>query len=711
MIFLGGTNLHWGRLPYFCQHNLNTMSKTKLLPPKAPQKPFNHEKFGDLRSDPFQWMTERDAPEVMAYLEAENEYFKNTTADQQPLRDELFHEIKGRIKEDDQSIPYFYNGYWYIRKFETAKQYPIYTRKKESLEAPEEVLFDCNQMAEGHAYFHLGGIQISPDNTKAAFALDLESRRKYTIHIKDLESGSVLDTRIENTTGGSAWAADSQHLFYTHKNPETLRAEAIYRHSIDHPKADVLIYREEDVTFSVYVSASKSDQYIFISSVSTLTTEHQYLRSDDPLGNFQTIQKRISGLEYSPAHFGDHFYILTNADQAVNFKLMRAPISNPDQSHWESIIPHRQSVLLEDLELFQEYFVLVERENGLTRLQVHPWGQGDPYTVPVAGETYTTYLGFNPQFDTQELRYVYNALNQPATVYSFHMGTQDQQLLKIQPVEDPNFSPQNYHTERLWAKARDGKKVPISLIYKKNTKPSKETPLLLYAYGSYGATIDPTFSSARLSLLDRGFIFAIAHIRGGEYLGRSWYESGKLLQKKNTFNDFIDCSQFLIDLEYTSPQKLFASGGSAGGLLMGAVINMAPELYKGVIAAVPFVDVVTTMLDESIPLTTGEYDEWGNPNDLQYYDYMKSYSPYDNVSDQTYPDMLVTAGYHDSQVQYWEPAKWVARLRMHNQGTSLIFLNTQMEAGHGGASGRFDALQETAEQYAFLLTLASEGCG
>ncbi|MGC6479788.1 MAG: S9 family peptidase [Flavobacteriaceae bacterium] len=682
------------------------MSKELIPAPRAQQIPHIHKKHNDLREDPYHWLTQRDQPAVLDYLTAENTYFQESTIEQEPLRTALFEEMKGRIKEDDQSVPYYYNGYWYIRKYNTGQQYPIYTRKKEHLEAEEELLFDCNKMAEGHAYFHLAGIQISPDNTKAVFALDLESRRKYTLYVKDLVSGDILNTKIDNTTGGSAWAADSKHLFYTHKNPETLRAESIYRHSIIGQTPDELIYTEEDETFSVYVSASKSDQYIFISSISTLTSEHQFLAADDPLGSFQFVQKRVQGLEYSVAHYQDHFFIMTNANGAENFKLVKTPIKTPSLDHWEDIIPHREAVLLEDLELFQDYFVLVERENGLTRIQVHPWKTDTPYSLPIQGETYTAYLGFNPQFDTQELRYVYNALHQPATVYSFHMGKQTQKQLKVQPVEDPNFNPDHYHTERLWVEARDGERIPMSVIYRKDTVLSSDTPFLLYAYGSYGATIDPSFSSTRLSLLDRGFVFGIAHVRGGEYLGRPWYEAGKLLQKKNTFFDFIDCSRYLIEKEYTSAEKLFASGGSAGGLLMGVVLNEAPELFKGVVAAVPFVDVVSTMLDDSIPLTTGEYDEWGNPNNEEYYHYIKSYSPYDNVRPQHYPHILVTAGYHDSQVQYWEPAKWVARLRLNQEGTSNIFLKTQMDAGHGGASGRFEALKEVAEQYAFLIALA-----
>ena len=504
----------------------------------------------------------------------------------------------------------------------------------------------------------------------------------------------------------SAWTSDNEHFFYVYKNPETLRSEKIYRHNIlASGNEDPLIFHEKDETFSVYVRESKSLDYVFISSYSTLTTEHQFIKADKPLDAFQYIQPRIRGLEYSVGQFENHFYILTNHNDSKNFKIVKTPIASPSIEHWETILEHREDVLLEDFEIFKEYFVITEREQGLTKIRIQRWDQKEDYFLPIDGETYSLYSGFNPSFETTKLRYGFTSLTTPSSVFEFDMADRTQTLLKQQEVMDSSFEIKNYVENRIWAPTRDGVKIPMSVVHHKDTKLSKETPILLYAYGSYGSTIDPRFSSTRLSLLDRGFVFAIAHIRGSEFLGRNWYEEGKLLKKKNTFNDFIDCSKFLIENNYTSPSHLHALGGSAGGLLMGVIVNEAPELYRSVIAAVPFVDVVTTMLDSSIPLTTGEYDEWGNPNEKEYYDYMKSYSPYDNVEAQAYPNLLITAGYHDSQVQYWEPAKWAAKLRTLKTDANVLFLNTNMEAGHSGASGRFDALKETAKEFAFMLQL------
>ena len=617
--------------------------------------------------------------------------------------------MKARIKEDDASVPYFYNGYWYITRYEKGMDYPIYTRKKDTITAAEEILFDCNKMAEGTAYFQLAGINVSPDNTKVAFGLDLISRRQYKIYIKDLKTNQILDTELENTTGGSVWDASGRYLFYTHKDPETLRTELIYRHDIQAPKADdVLVFHEKDSTFSVGIGLSKSRKFINIYSYSTLTSEQRFLEADDPLGEFRLIQKRTRGLEYSASHYRDSLYIITNADGADNFKVVKTSLKKPSKKHWKDWIPFSKDVLIEDLELFQDYWVLTTRTNGLTQIRVSRWDGKEDYYLPMEGETYTAYTGYNPQFETQKLRYVYNSLKTPSSVFEYDMHDKTQEVLKTQEVMDPQFDSANYREERIWALARDGAKIPISIIYHKDTKPGVNTPLLQYAYGSYGSTIDPNFSSTRLSLLDRGFVYAIAHIRGGEYMGRNWYEKGKLLNKKNTFNDFVDCSKYLIEKKYTSAEHLYSYGGSAGGLLMGAVINQAPELYRGVIAAVPFVDVITTMLDDSIPLTTYEYDEWGDPNQKKYYDYMKSYSPYDQVSQQAYPNLLVTTGYHDSQVQYWEPAKWVAMLRDKKLDSNLLFLHTNMKAGHGGASGRYRYLKELADKYTFLLQLEAE---
>ena len=689
-----------------CKNKIKMNFDTSTQAPTVEQIPYQLKEHGDIRVDNYYWMKERDNPEVIDYLERENDYFNKMTAETDSFREDLFEELKSRIKEDDESVPYFYNGYWYITRFEKGQQYPIYTRKKESLTAPEEVLFDCNEMAKGLDYFRLVGVNVSPDNTKVVYGIDTESRRKYTLYVKDLLTETILPTKIENTTGGSAWASDNEHFFYVYKNPETLRSEKIYRHNIlASGNEDPLIFHEKDETFSVYVRESKSLNYVFISSYSTLTTEHQFIKADKPLDAFQYIQPRIRGLEYSVGQFENHFYILTNHNNSKNFKIVKTPIVSPSMEHWETILEHREDVLLEDFEIFKEYFVITEREQGLTKIRIQRLDQKEDYFLPIDGETYSLYSGFNPSFETTKLRYGFTSLTTPSSVFEFDMADRTQTLLKQQEVMDSSFETKNYLEKRIWAPSRDGVKIPMSVVHHKDTELSTETPILLYAYGSYGSTIDPRFSSTRLSLLDRGFVFAIVHIRGSEYLGRNWYEEGKLLKKKNTFNDFIDCSKFLIENNYTSSSHLHALGGSAGGLLMGVIVNEAPELYRSVIAAVPFVDVVTTMLDSSIPLTTGEYDEWGNPNEKEYYDYMKSYSPYDNVKAQAYPNLLITAGYHDSQVQYWEPAKWAAKLRTLKTDTNVLFLNTNMEAGHSGASGRFDALKETAKEFAFMLQL------
>ncbi len=679
---------------------------TKVQPPLADKKPANIEKHGDVRVDNYFWLNERENPEVIDYLERENDYNNKMTAHTQDFQKDLFEEMKGRIKEDDTSVPYKKNGYWYITRFEKGKDYPIYSRKKESLDAQEEILFDCNKEAEGHSYFRLSGLNVSPDNTLVAFGVDTVSRRKYTIRIKNLVTGEIYPEAIETTTGGSTWAADGKTLFYTKKDEETLRSDRIYRHILGTPVAeDVEIYNEKDDTFYTFVYKTKSRKYIVIGSSSTLTSEYRFLRADDPMGEFTIFQTRIRGLEYGIAHYEDYFYILTNADMATNFKIMKVSEENTSKENWQELIPHREDVLVEDIEIFKEYYVISERSNGLNKINIKRWDGTADYFLPFDNETYTAYVSTNPDFDTKILRYSYNALTTPNSVIDFDMETMEKEVKKEQEVLGGMFDKNNYVSERVWATAQDGTRIPVSLVYRKGIEKNANNPLLQYGYGSYGSTIDPYFSTVRLSLLDRGFIYAIAHIRGSEYLGRSWYEDGKLLKKKNTFTDFIDCSKFLIAQKYTSPDHLYAMGGSAGGLLMGAVVNMASELYNGIVASVPFVDVVTTMLDDSIPLTTGEYDEWGNPNEEEYYTYMKSYSPYDNVVAQKYPNLLITTGLHDSQVQYWEPAKWVAKLRELKTDDHLLLLHTNMEAGHGGASGRFEALKEIAEEYAFLLDL------
>lgn len=685
----------------------NSMSELPNAP-LAKQIPKNLTIHDDVRVDEFYWLNDRENPEVIDYLNKENDYYNTHTTHTKEFQTSLFEEMKSRIKEDDSSVPYKYNGYWYITKYEKGKDYPIYTRKKETLEAEEELLFDCNEMAKDHSYFRLVGLNINLNNDLVSYGIDTTGRRQYTLHIKDLKTNTVLKDEISNTTGGSTWANDNKTLFYTKKDETTLRSEAIYKHRLNtDQKSDELIYEETDDTFGVSVYKTKSKKYLVIVSYSTLTTEYQILNANTPDGDFKVFQPRTRGLEYSISHYEDSFYIVSNADGAQNFKLSKTSETQTQKKYWNDVIPHRENVLLEDIEIFKDFLVVSERENGLNQIHIKRWDGSGSYYLPFESETYTAYTTTNIDFDTSVLRYGYQSLTTPSSIIDFDMVTKTKTIKKEQEVLGGKFKKENYTSERLWATAADGTQIPISLIRHVDTEKSSETPLLLYAYGSYGNTIDPYFSTVRLSLLDRGFIFAIAHIRGGEYLGRQWYEDGKLFNKKNTFSDFVDCSKYLIENKYTSAKHQYAMGGSAGGLLMGAVVNLAPELYNGVVAQVPFVDVVTTMLDDSIPLTTGEYDEWGNPNEKDYYEYMKSYSPYDNVTNKLYPNMVVTTGLHDSQVQYWEPAKWVARLRSQNKNTSQLYLKTNMEAGHGGASGRFEALKEVAAEYAFLLDLES----
>ncbi|MET3027895.1 S9 family peptidase [Flavobacterium sp. UW10123] len=677
-----------------------------ISPPKAKIIPKTLKKHKEARVDNYFWLNDRENSEVIDYLNQENAYYESMTAHTQNLKDSLFEEMKGRIKEDDSSVPYFYNGYFYITRFETGQDYPIFARKKGSLSAEEEILFNCNEMAKGHAYFKLGGLSISPDNKFASFGVDIVGRRIYTIQIKNLETGEILADKIENVTGASVWANDNNTIFYVRQDETTLRADKVFRHKLNtNSENDVLVYNEVDDTFNVSISKEKSRKYIVIGSGSTLTTEYRILNSSNPEGEFTVFQPRVRGLEYSISHYEDSFYILTNKDKATNFKLMKTPEDKTGKKNWVDLIPHREDVLLEDIEIFKNYLVVEERSNGLNHIRIMPWNEESDYYLPFGSETYNAYTTTNVDFDTDILRYSYQSLATPSSVIDFNMKTKTKEILKEQEVLGGKFDKDNYIEERVWATARDGVKVPISMVYRKGLEKNGKNPLLLYAYGSYGITMDTYFSSTRLSLLDRGFVYAIAHIRGGEDLGRQWYEDGKLLKKKNTFTDFIDCSKFVIDQKYTSPEHLYAEGGSAGGLLMGVIVNEAPELYNGVIAQVPFVDVITTMLDDSIPLTTGEYDEWGNPNNKKYYDYMLSYSPYDNVKAQEYPNMYVSTGLHDSQVQYWEPAKWVAKLRDLKTNNKLLFLDTNMDAGHGGASGRFEALKDLAKEFSFLLDL------
>ncbi|MCG7503056.1 S9 family peptidase [Tenacibaculum sp. Mcav3-52] len=685
--------------------------------PVAEKQPIKLEKHGDIRTDDYFWMRLTDAQKnaevkdeqtqkVYDYLNAENAYYEEMTKETKEFQEELFQEMKGRIKEDDESVPYKKDGYFYITRYEKGQQYPIYSRKKETLEAEEEIMFNVNNEAKGYDYFQLGGLNVSPDNKMTAFATDTVSRRQYFIRIKNLETGKIYKDIIENTTGGSVWANDNKTLFYAKKDPVTLRSSKIYKHTLGSDASlDELVYEEKDDTFGAFVTKSKSKDYIIIGSYSTVSTEYHVLDANNPDGELQIIQPRERDLEYEVAHYGDHFYIKTNKDGATNFKLMKTPVDKPGKENWVDVIPHREDTLFEDFSIFKDYLVLEERNEGLNKIRIKRWDGTEDYYLPFEEETYSAGVYGNPEFDTEVIRYSYNSMTTPSSVIDFNMKDRSKEVKKEQEVLGGKFDKNNYVSKRIWVPARDGKKVALSIVHHKDTKLDKNTPILQYAYGSYGYTINDGFSTTRLSLLDRGFVYALAHIRGSQYLGREWYEDGKMLNKKNTFTDFIDCSKYLIDNGYTSPEHLYAMGGSAGGLLMGAIVNMNPELYNGIIAAVPFVDVISTMLDDSIPLTTGEYDEWGNPNNKEYYDYIKSYSPYDQVEAKAYPNMLVTTGLHDSQVQYWEPAKWVAKLRELKTDNNMLFLHTNMEAGHGGASGRFDALKETAEEYTFFLML------
>ncbi len=686
---------------------------------KAPQAKKIEEKItthGDTRIDNYFWMRLSDeqknaetpdaqTQDVLDYLNAENDYLKAVMKHTEPLQEKLFEEITSRIKQDDASVPYKKNGYIYYSRFEEGQDYAYQCRKKGSEDSPEEIILNEPELAKDQAYFALGGMSVSPDNNLLAYSTDLVSRREYTIQIKNLQNGEVLTDKIEKTTGGATWANDNKTIFYTKKDPVTLRSYQIYKHIIGTDQSnDELVYEEKDETFGCGISKSKSNKYLIIGSYQTLSTEYRFLDANTPNGEWKVVLPREKDHEYHVSHFGDDFYITTN-DNAKNFKLMKTPVNNTSKDNWTEVIGHRKDVLLEGIEIFKNHLVVSERKNGLTELRVINWQDKSEHYIEFNDPAYMSYISTNPEFDTETLRYGYTSMTTPNSIYDYNMATRKQELKKQAEVIDDTFSPENYTSERIYATARDGVKVPVSLVYKKGTKLDGSAPLLLYGYGSYGATMDPYFSSVRLSLLNRGFVYAIAHIRGGQEMGRHWYEDGKLLKKKNTFYDFIDCGKFLVENKYTSNDHLYAQGGSAGGLLMGAVINMAPDMWNGVIAGVPFVDVVSTMLDESIPLTTGEFDEWGNPKNKEYYDYIKSYSPYDNIEKKDYPNLLITTGYWDSQVQYWEPAKWIAKLREYKTDDNLLIMDCNMDVGHGGASGRFQRYKEVALEYAFLLDL------
>ncbi len=677
--------------------------------PVAEKKPTELTIHGDTRIDDYYWMNDffkkgPDSDKVVKHLEEENAYTDTMMSTTKLFQEALFKEMKGRIKEKDESVPVFKNGYFYYVRFEDGKQYYKYCRKKESLDAAEEILLDVDAMAEGFGYFSATGFNVSPDNKMMAYGVDTVSRRIYDIQIKNLETGEIFKDKIAGTTGSVAWTNDNKTFFYTQKNAVTLLTEKIMKHKLGaNVSADVLVYHEKDPSNYIGVAKSKSEQFLFIASSATLSSEYRILDANDPDGFFKVFQPRLKDVLYEVEHWGDKFLITTNKD-AINFRLMETVLANTGIDNWKEVIPHRKNVLLSGIEVFKDHWVLSERKNGLIQLRVMDKKSGKEHYLDFGEPAYQAGVSANPEFNSDVLRFNYTSLTTPSSVFDYKMDTKDKKLMKQQEVVG-GYDAKQYVTERFNATAKDGTKVPISIVYKKGLKKDGKAPLLLYGYGSYGISMDASFSSNRLSLLDRGFVYAIAHIRGGQEMGRKWYEDGKLFKKKNTFTDFIDCAEFLIEQKFTSKEHLYAMGGSAGGLLMGAIVNMRPDLWKGIVSSVPFVDVVTTMLDASIPLTTNEYDEWGNPNNKEAYSYMKSYSPYDNVEKKNYPNMLVTTGLHDSQVQYFEPEKWVARLREYKTDNNVILLHTNMKAGHGGASGRFDYLKDIALQYAFLFAL------
>jgi oligopeptidase B len=664
---------------------------------------------GDTRIDNYYWLNKPENPEVVKYLNEENAYTKAVMKPTEALQTTLFNEMKGRIKEDDESVPYKNGNYLYYSRVVKGGEYPVYCRKKESMSAKEEVLLDGNVLGKGYNYFNIGGLEISDNEQIMAFGIDTVSRRNYTVRFKNLVTGQIFADELKNTDGGSyAWAADNKTFFYVNRDQQTLLGYQVFRHVLGtDSKTDVLVYEEKDNQYYMGIGRMKSKKYVMIGcSHSGVADECRLLDATTPTGEFKVFLPRNRGHEYGVEHFKDKFYIRTNLNGATNFKLMEvAEGQQNDIAKWKEVIPHRADVFLDGLEVFKNHLVLQERKDALLQIRIINQSTKAEHYLNFGETAYDAGIGNNPDFETNVLRYGYTSLTTPNSTFDYDMDSKNKTLKKEQEVPG-GYDKNEYVTERLWANAKDGRKIPISIVYKKGFEKNGQGNLLQYAYGSYGSSTDPYFSTSRLSLLDRGFAFAIAHIRGGQEMGRFWYEEGRLLNKKNTFTDFIDCSEFLIKQKYTSANHLFASGGSAGGLLMGAIINMRPDLYRGVLAGVPFVDVVTTMLDETIPLTTGEWEEWGNPKEKKYYDYMKSYSPYDNVTKKDYPNILVTTGLHDSQVQYYEPAKWVAKMRANKTDKNILLMECNMEAGHGGASGRFGRLKEVALEYAFMLSLS-----
>jgi len=670
--------------------------------PIPERKPTRLELHGDVRVDNYFWLKERDNPDVIAYLDAENAYTEKMMVPMQGMQGILFDEIKSRIKEDDESAPYRRGDYFYYYRYVEGSEYPIYARKKGSLDADEEIMLDVNQLAGDADYFAVRGFKVSPDDRIAAYGVDTLGRRFYDLHFLDLATGETLPDRIEDITSNFHWANDSQTVLYAKQHPETLRSYRVLRHKLGSTN-DTLVYEEEDETNYLGVGKSLSGKFFYLTSAQTLSTEVRYLSADSPEDEPTVFLAREENHEYFVTDGGDRFYVISN-DGAKNFRILEAPLDNTSKDAWKEVVAHRDDALLEDIEVFKDYFVVTLVEDGLKQVEINERTTGETYRIAFGEDVYTAYSDDNYEFDTAWFRYTYESMTTPESTYDFNMASKEHKLIKERAVLG-GFDRDDYQAERLFATARDGTQVPVSIVYRKGMEKNGQNPLFQYGYGSYGLSIEPTFSADMLSLLDRGFIFAIAHIRGGSEMGREWYYDGRQLNKKNTFTDFIDVSKFLIAEDYTSPEHLYARGGSAGGLLMGAVVNMAPKLYNGISTRVPFVDVITTMLDEDIPLTSGEWDEWGNPAEKAYYDYMKSYSPYDNVQEMAYPNVLVTTSLHDSQVQYWEPAKWVAKLRELKTDDNLLLLKTDMAAGHSGKTGRFQRIADTALYFSFFLTL------
>ncbi|WP_369788480.1 S9 family peptidase [Rouxiella sp. WC2420] len=675
-----------------------------MTPPKAEKRPFPMTVHGDTRVDDYYWLRddERSNEDVLNYLQAENAWTEQAMQPHQALREKLYQEMVDRIAQQDHSVPYVKHGYRYQTRYEPGNEYAIYFRQPEGETEHWQTLIDGNERAADREFYTLGGLDVSPDNAQLLVAEDFLSRRQYDIRVKNLKDDSWSEEVLSNTSGSAEWANDSKTIFYVRKHKTTLLPYQVYRHEVGtDPANDVLIYEEKDDTFYVGLDKTTSERYILIHLDSTTTSEVLLLDADNPLAEPVMFVPRRKDHEYAFDHYLGHFYIRSNKD-GKNFGLYKSETA--DEASWQTLIAARDEVMLEGFSLFRDWLVIEERQDGLTHLRQIHWQSGEEKSLKFDDPTYVTWLSFNPDPDTSKLRYGYSSMTTASSLFELDLDTDERKLLKQQEVKD--FDSANYRSERVWVSARDGVKVPVSLVYRQDTFKPGHNPLMIYAYGSYGSSMDPGFSGSRLSLLDRGFVFALAHIRGGADLGQQWYDDGKLLNKLNTFHDFIDVTRELVSRQYGDSEQVYAMGGSAGGLLMGAVINLAPELYHGIVAQVPFVDVVTTMLDESIPLTTGEYDEWGNPNDKAYYDYILQYSPYDQVKAQAYPHMLVTTGLHDSQVQYWEPAKWVAKLRDLKTDDNQLLMYTDMDSGHGGKSGRFKAYEDIAMEYAFVIALS-----